>query len=225
MQRANARIAEIRKPVVSLERLSPITFDEEYVRKLCEADPAVEQHFTAYFSRLLLARLRGSIRSEELIKDICQCTFLRVFDRLRRRGGINHPERLAAFVLGVCNNVLREMVRQEHRLTALDETMDPPDERIDSTGELVNNERQRLVTRVMGELSTKDRGILNMLFIEEASKDSICLRFGVDRDYLRVLIFRARGKFRSALTRSGGRGLEERAPIPLVKKKGAGNGS
>jgi RNA polymerase sigma-70 factor (ECF subfamily) len=216
-------IAEIRTPVVSFGGLSPLTFNDEYVRRLREADPEVEQHFIAYFSRLLLLKLRASIRSEELIEDICQCTFLRVFERLRTRGGIDHPERLAAFVLGVSNNVLREMVRKEHRLAPLEEGEDPPDERIDSTGDLVNDERKRLVNRILGELSTKDRGILNMLFIEEASKDSICMRFGIDRDYLRVLVFRARGRFRNALLESDRRGHEGKAP--LVKKKGAGHGS
>jgi RNA polymerase sigma-70 factor, ECF subfamily len=217
-------IAGITKSVISLGSLPPLNFDEEYVRKLRDADPEVEQHFIAYFSRLLPLRLRGRI-SEEFIEDTTQNTFLRIFEILRSKGGPKHPERLAAFVLGVCDNVSMEIHRKERWHEPLEEGMDPPDRCVDAAGMLANEELKKIVTEVLGQLSPQDRGILRMLFIDEESKDAICQKYGIAREYLRVLVFRARSRFRIALGKSGGRGLQEKAPYRLVNKKGVGNGS
>jgi RNA polymerase sigma factor (sigma-70 family) len=193
---------EKRRPDVRWESSSsPVDFDHEYLRLLIQGDPATEQHFTSYFGRLLQIRLRNQVRSTELIEDIKQSTFLRVLQRLRTHGDIHHPERLAAFVLGVCNNVAHEMMRQEQRHPPIPEGNDPADDRIDHTRELVNEERKALVNQVLGELTPKDRGILKMLFFDETGKDEICQRFGVDRRYLRVLLFRARNRFKAVLVK------------------------
>jgi RNA polymerase sigma-70 factor, ECF subfamily len=37
---------------------------------------------------------------------------------------------------------------------------------------------------------------LRAIFLEDKEKDQVCLEFGVDRDYLRVLLHRAKHNFR-----------------------------
>jgi RNA polymerase sigma-70 factor, ECF subfamily len=46
-------------------------------------------------------------------------------------------------------------------------------------------------------LSEKDRRLLRAIFFEEKDKAEICHEFGVDRDYLRVLLHRAKQSFRT----------------------------
>jgi RNA polymerase sigma-70 factor (ECF subfamily) len=41
-----------------------------------------------------------------------------------------------------------------------------------------------------------DRRILKALYLEEREKDSVCREFGVTRGYLRVLLHRAKERFR-----------------------------
>jgi hypothetical protein len=41
------------------------------------------------------------------------------------------------------------------------------------------------------------------VFLEEQDKTDICKRFQVDRDYLRVLVHRAKTRFRDAFDKSG----------------------
>jgi RNA polymerase sigma-70 factor (ECF subfamily) len=48
-------------------------------------------------------------------------------------------------------------------------------------------------------MSERDRTILRAIFFEEQPKEEVCRRFGITRDYLRVLIHRAKEKFRSLL--------------------------
>src|SRR6516164_4542776 len=98
--------------------MSRSSFDEDYVRRLTCGDPDVERHFTSYFSTLLWMKLRSRLRSPELIRDARQETFLRVLTTLRRKGGLEHPDRLGAFVNAVCNNVLLESYRREARFRA-----------------------------------------------------------------------------------------------------------
>ncbi|HUS07848.1 MAG TPA: sigma-70 family RNA polymerase sigma factor [Bryobacteraceae bacterium] len=172
-------------------------FDENYLRSLTEGDAAIEKHFFAYFSELLLIKIRSRVRSPNATEDIRQETFLRVVRMIRKEGAVQHPERLGALVLAVCNNVILEWFRSDarHRTTAED-APDLPDQTIDLEGALVTEERKRVVQSVMAELPAKDRELLQMAFLEDRDKEQICVRFGVDREYLRVLLHRAKLKFK-----------------------------
>jgi len=182
------------------EPLDYYRFDEDYLRRLTDGDPSVEAHFSDYFGKLLLIKLRNRLRSAQAIDDIRQETFLRVLQTLRQKGGLEHPERLGAFVNSVCNNVLLESFRSGSRYAPLPEgEAEPMDRTIDLEGALVSEDRKRLVGKVLDQLPETDREILKMLFFEETTKQEICRVMGVNRDYLRVLVYRARMHFRAAL--------------------------
>jgi RNA polymerase sigma-70 factor, ECF subfamily len=53
------------------------------------------------------------------------------------------------------------------------------------------------IREILEELSEKDRRLLREVFLEERDKDEVCRDFGVDRDYLRVLLHRAKQSFKS----------------------------
>ena len=63
-------------------------------------------------------------------------------------------------------------------------------------GAVVNRERKEMVSQILNQLAPKDRDILRSLYLEETNKDEVCERFEVDRDYLRVLVHRAKLRFR-----------------------------
>jgi RNA polymerase sigma-70 factor (ECF subfamily) len=44
---------------------------------------------------------------------------------------------------------------------------------------------------------------LKAVFLEDADKSEVCRRFDVNRDYLRVLVHRAKIRFRAALDKDG----------------------
>jgi RNA polymerase sigma-70 factor (ECF subfamily) len=186
-------------------------FDQDYVRRLTEGDASIERHFTAYFGELLLIKLRRRLRSRHAIDDVRQETFLRVLERLRKKGGIEFPDRLGGFVNSVCNNVLLEWFRGDKRNILMDGGFDAPDRTINLEGGLVDQERKKLVQSVLAELSTNDHKILKMLFLDEIDKDDICKEMAVDRNYLRVLVHRARIRFKAVLTKS-----ERKTRLPIA---------
>ena len=179
------------------------SFSREYVQRLTEGDVQTEGHFVTYFSALLLIKLRRALRSHQAIEDVRQETFLRVFSVLRNKGGIDHPERLGAFVHGVCSNVLAEYYRSLSRdAPAPQQTFETADPGSDPETGFVNEERMRNVRKILGTLPDKDRRILRLIFLEELEKDEVCRICSVDRDYLRVLLHRAKNRFRAGLSRA-----------------------
>lgn len=176
------------------------SFDRDYIQKLTEGDAAVEQHFADYFGTLLLVKLRFRLQSDQEAEDLRQEVFLRVLRALRQGAGVQHAERFGAFVNSVCNNLVLEHFRQKRRMPQFDEDMpEPRDPRVDSEGELVSEESRQRVRTLIAELPPKDRNILKAVFLEERDKDEVCRELGVDRDYLRVLLHRARNRFRRLL--------------------------
>jgi RNA polymerase sigma-70 factor (ECF subfamily) len=186
----------------SAGRLTYHTFDQDYVRRLAAGDPIVEDHFSGYFGELLFLKLRVRLRSPQLIDDVRQETLLRVLQTIRNKAGVEFPERLGAFVCAVCNNVMMEFMRSETRHGQMDETStDPVDERIDLEGPLIAAQRKKQVENILSELSKKDRDLLRMHFLEEKDKGELCRRFNVSEEYLRVLLHRAKSRFRSTYGR------------------------
>jgi RNA polymerase sigma-70 factor (ECF subfamily) len=186
------------------------SFDEAYLKRLRERDFPTEQHFVAYFRKLLLIKLRSRLRSSQAVDDIAQETFLRVFKAMQVEGGIRQPERLGAFVNSVCNNVLQEFYRSvDHGASLDDDAPEPVDKLIDLEGFLVTKQTREQVRKVLALLGDKDRQLLRSIFLEEKEKDDVCREFGVDRDYLRMLLHRAKQSFRAYYERSQADGLPQ----------------
>ena len=178
------------------------SFDDNYLQRLRDGDPAIEQHFCSYFSKMLLIKLRSRLRSMDSLEDVKQETFLRVLRAIRSHDGIHSAERLGAYVNSVCNYVLLEHYRSGKREDPMEESLaDPPDQTIDLYGSLVTEETRQHVRDVLRQLDKKDADLLTAIFLDERDKDEVCRQFGVDRDYLRVLVYRAKGQFRARCQR------------------------
>src|SRR4051794_33795030 len=199
-QTAVANAEPERAPALTRSGMTRKEFDDDYVSRLIAGDADVERHFFDYFSTLLGIKLRSRLRNQSQIDDVRQETLLRVLLALKRRNSLQDAAKLGAFVNSVCNNLLFELYRRESKHKTIDiEGHDPLDSRSDAESELVTEERRREVRQVLGELPVKDRELLRMIFFEDAGRDDICRSFHVDREYLRVLVHRAKERFRDLL--------------------------
>lgn len=184
------------------------SFDETYVQNLCAGDRATQEHFVAYFSELLRIKLRSRLQSQHAIDDVCQETFARVFAVLRKDGGLRQPERLGAFVNTVCNHVLFEQYRSLSRSDPLPET-ELPATGMDALEIAVSRQLRNKVREILLGLPHRDRSLLKAVFLDERDRDEVCREFGVDREYLRVLLHRAKQLFKAEYVKRIG------APMPL----------
>jgi len=174
------------------------SFDGPYVERLRAGDARTEQHFVDYFSGLIQIKLRSRLRSREAIEDVRQETFTRVLIALRD-GKILHPERLGPYVNAICTNVLLEHYRAGSHDNCSDdaEQMEILDKSADLFAAFSSKQTGDKVRQVLERLSERDRRLLREVFLEERDKDDVCRDFGVDRDYLRVLLHRAKQSFKS----------------------------
>ncbi len=176
-------------------------FDRGYIERLVAGDPQTEEHFTRYFGTLLTIKLRSRLRSPARVDDARQETFVRVLTTLKARKGLEKAETLGAFVNAVCNNVLFEIYRADARTTGLDDDHDEPDDRANVESSVMAAEERAQVRDALHGLPEKDRTLIHWLFFEGRDKDEICRDLHVDRQYLRVLLHRAKARFREQFMR------------------------
>jgi RNA polymerase sigma-70 factor (ECF subfamily) len=175
------------------------SFNAGYVDNLCAGDRRTQEHFVGYFTELLQLKLRSRLQSPHAIEDVRQETFARVFSVLRKDGGLRQPEHLGAFVNQVCNNVLFEHYRAASGSESLDVEGRPelPDKGADVLDIVAARQTKDKVREILLGLTPRDRSLLKAVFLEERDRDEVCEEFGVDRDYLRVLLHRAKQEFKA----------------------------
>jgi len=165
---------------------------------------------------LIQLKLRSRLNSPQAIEDVRQETFTRVFVALRG-GKIRQPERLGAFVNSMCNNVLLEHYRASSRDSSLEdeEQQDFPAVSVDVLGALAAKQMADKIREILDEMPERDRRLLKEVFLDEREKDDVCRDFGVDRDYLRVLLHRAKQSFKSLYLKN----MEARPPGAVTAGK------
>jgi RNA polymerase sigma-70 factor (ECF subfamily) len=174
-----------------------VTFDLAYVQRLSAGDADTERHFVAYFGELLGVKLRARVRSPYLVEEIRQEVFLRAFRLLRRTDGIRQPERLGPLVNSICDNVVLEYRRAGGREPApLGERFERRDDAMDVETELLSLESSIAVRNVLETLPPREQLLLRAIYFDDKKRDQVCREHGVDREYLRVLLHRARMAFR-----------------------------
>ncbi len=125
---------------------------------------------------------------------------------IRSEGGVRNPERLGPLVNSICNNVLMEQYRASGKVEALDEATSEllVETRPDALSMVISHDTRDLVRKVLAKLKQRDRDLLRKVFLEERDKDNVCREMGVDREYLRVLLHRAKGAFRELYSKRVG---------------------
>lgn len=178
-------------------------FDSSYVERLRSGDTHIEGHFVSYFSELIRLKLRSRLNSKEAMEDVRQETFMRVLSLLRADEGLRQPDRLGPFVNSVCNHVLLEHYRAQKRVpAAIDEEAEStiPTSEPNALSLLETKDTERIVRQILNELNDRDRRLLQAVLLDERDKDEVCAEFGISREYLRVLIHRAKQSFKTSYT-------------------------
>jgi len=176
------------------------TFDAAYIEALRAGDVRVQEHFVCYFTDLLHLKLRSRLRTTQAMEDVRQETFRRVLEAIQKEGSLRQPERLGPFVNTVCKNVLLEHYRQAGRTDSFDDegTPEPAAGGPGILDTIQSKQTSEQVRNVLCDLGEHDRSLLKAVFLDDRDRDEVCREFGVDRSYLRVLLHRAKGAFKTA---------------------------
>jgi RNA polymerase sigma-70 factor (ECF subfamily) len=149
-----------------------------------------------------LERLRLKLRYKVLyhvghgcadVDDLVQESLAR-FIRAEQRNQIRNTEEFGAFLNGVCRNVILEYRRRMRREPNLDQDMPIPDTGVRPDGEIL--EMRDSIDHSLAELAERDRMILKALYLDGKEKDEICREWKMSDAQFRVVLFRAKERFR-----------------------------
>jgi RNA polymerase sigma-70 factor (ECF subfamily) len=206
------KLGETRAQQTKAPQQNFVGFDSAYVERLRNGHTAAERDF----EKFLHLKLRALGAPSDIVEDLQQETFIRVITALRRGGEIREPERFGALLNSVCNDVLVEYNQVWAKNHPLEEAhVEIPDGVMDLEAALGGKQPAKHLRQILDAMPTRDRDVLRAIFLEERDKASVCREFGVNREYLRVLLHRVKDKFRSlhaSLSKPGERkGLDEKS--------------
>src|SRR5262249_39111121 len=97
----------------------------------------------------------------DVVEDIQQETFIRVFVCRRSDTGSRHPERIGAYVISACNNLRQEHYRAQGRnLSTEDTEIDPPDKILNFEKLVIAEEMNEQVREAVKSLAPRERDLI-----------------------------------------------------------------
>jgi len=128
------------------------------------------------------------------VDDIVQETLTR-FLVATREEKIQNPAAVGAFVNGICRNVISEYRRRNMRDEPMPEVVPEPPGKAIPEADLF--ELRQAIAQGLEQLSERDRRVLRGFYLEEKSKEEILKQTGMTDENFRVVLCRAKEKFRA----------------------------
>jgi RNA polymerase sigma-70 factor (ECF subfamily) len=127
------------------------------------------------------------------VDDIVQETLTRFFVAAKE-DKVRNTAAPGAFLNGICRNVISEYRRRSLRDEPMPDTIPEPASRGLQDADLF--EMRDAIARGLEELSPRDRRILRAYYLEEKSKEEILKVTGMTDENFRVVLCRAKERFR-----------------------------
>ncbi len=126
------------------------------------------------------------------IEDLVQETMARFLSAMEKER-FRNPESVAAFLSGICNNVIYEYKRKSGKRSGA-EPAPEKEQTVPPSGELAM--LRQTIGISLAQLSARDREILRQFFLEEKDPQEICRNLGFSEVQFRVNLFRAKQRFK-----------------------------
>jgi|SRR5215831_2107487 len=155
-------------------------------------DPLAEAELVREFSQRIFVMSVSRTRDREGARDLVQDTLIAVLAALRK-GQLQDPDKLAAFVHGTARNLISNRLRREGQRPP---TGPLPEEVAGASmsEELESAERVRLVQESLSHLALQDRQILWMTLVEGRKPGEIAAALALSSDVVRTRKARAARK-------------------------------
>jgi RNA polymerase sigma factor (sigma-70 family) len=169
--------------------------DSELIARILRNDDAAEAELYKKYSPRIYFLALSELHSREDAEDIRAETFLRVIQALRQ-GKLRNPQSLAAFIVGIALNCVRE----HHRQHLKTETLDEMGQTLIGEGSLekafLDQEASRAIAEAARHLKPREREFLRLYYYEELSKEEIARSLGIKEERLRLIKSRTLASFR-----------------------------
>jgi RNA polymerase sigma-70 factor, ECF subfamily len=144
--------------------------------------------------RFYLCRQLGPQELDDKVHD----TFLVVVQAIRR-GELREPQRLMGFVRTVVRRQVAahidKVVHDRRDQAEIDQNLKVIDPRENPEESAIFEQRNKIIRRVLDELSPRDREILTRFYLYEQSQERICAEMSLTDTQFRLLKSRAKARF------------------------------
>jgi RNA polymerase sigma-70 factor (ECF subfamily) len=145
------------------------------------------------------------------VDDIVQETLAR-FLVATREEKVQNPAAMGAFLNGICRNVILEYRRRNARDEPMPEVVPEPPGKSIPEAELF--ELREAIAQGLEQLSERDQRVLRAFYLDEQSKEEILKQTGMTDENFRVVLCRAKERFRTIyLEQTKHRGLSRHSII------------
>ncbi len=128
------------------------------------------------------------------IDDVVQESLMRYLSATRGEK-IQNPGAAGAFLNGICRNVISEYRRRNLREDPMPEVIPEPKNELIQDSDLF--ELRQAIAQGLDQLSERDRSVLRAFYLEEKSKEEILKSTGLTDENFRVVLCRAKERFRA----------------------------
>ncbi len=166
--------------------------NERLVRAIKSGDPEAERTFVDRYLKPVRAMLMARSRNPDTASDLQQDVMIEAICALRR-GQLQDPEKLAAFVSAIARNLLNNYFRSSRRTESLDLPDNLPDLSF-TLGYVEEEQRANRAAEAIASLDPIDRAILQMTLIDGMKPAGIAEQLKMRSDVVRQRKVRATRK-------------------------------
>jgi RNA polymerase sigma-70 factor (ECF subfamily) len=170
--------------------------DTGFLRNLAarirRGDADAETEMVRQFSRRILVMAFVRTRDREMARELVQDVLMSVIGALRK-GQLQDPEKLPAFVYGTARNLISNRLRRDRHHPPLEPLPDDLPQ-VSMMAQMEENERLQLVHQALADLGDADRQILWMTLVEGRKPGDIADALGLSAEVVRTRKLRAKKK-------------------------------
>ena len=157
--------------------------------RIRQGDTSAESELVHEFTQRIFVMAAVRTHDRELGRDLVQDILLAVIVALRK-GQLQDPDKLAAFVHGTARNLINNRLRHESQQPPMEVL---PDDLAQGgvAAHLEDPERVRLVHQALESLGPEDRRILHMTLVEGSKPGEIAVTLGLTAEVVRTRKVRA----------------------------------
>lgn len=194
--RFSAKDSSANDHVLPSEQLTQNLKPAELVSGIASLDRMAEAELIVRYRRGVQVILRRTVNFQD-VDDLSQDVFLLAVEKIRA-GEVREPERLSGFICGLARNLaIGHLRKQSPPERPPEDAKEVEDQSGGPLGQLLRQEDDRAVNRVLAELSSaRDREILLRFYLKEEPKERICRDLKIGSLHFNRVLYRARERFR-----------------------------
>lgn len=168
------------------------------VARILAGEKEAENELVRQYSRGVSILLNRATGDRSLSEDLSQETFQLTLEKIRG-GEVREPEKLSGFICSLARNLATDHYRRSRRS---EQVSDPNEVELipaaspTQLDRVLQAEKAKRVRQLLGELSDRDREILQRFYIEEEDKDRICADLKLSSLHFNRVLHRARERYR-----------------------------